>query len=120
MADFFYNTEEESTEVPVENEEEGDYTSLVTPELSDNMNDDVARLRKEEYRVDDDNDPAPENISTPAAKDDEVTYYEWGYRSNICYQLSEGHVYEMPNLLKQVLVRGKASYIEYFIYFLSI
>ena len=35
--------------------------------------------------VDDDNDPSTENIPTSAAKDDEVTYHEWGYRSNICY-----------------------------------
>ena len=32
MADFFDKTEEESTEVPVENEEEGADPSLVTPE----------------------------------------------------------------------------------------
>ena len=48
----------------VENEEEGADTQLVTPELSDNTNKDVARLRKEGYGVDDDNDPAPENIPT--------------------------------------------------------
>ena len=60
MADFFYNTEEEYTEVPVENEEEGAYHSLVTPELSDNTNNGVAILRKDEYRVKNDNDPVPE------------------------------------------------------------
>ena len=86
--------------VLVENEEEGVDPSLVTPELSDDMNEDVARMRKEGYGVDDDNDPAPENITTPAAKDDEVTYHEWGSRSNICYRRSEENVYEMPKLLK--------------------
>ena len=73
---------------------------LVTPELSDNTNQDVVRLRKEEYGVDNDNDPAPENIPTPAAKDDEVTYHEWGSISNICYRRSEGHIYKTPKLLK--------------------
>ena len=53
------------------------------------MNKDVAILRKEGYRVDDDNNPAPENIPTPASKNDEVTYHEWGSRSNICYPRSE-------------------------------
>ena len=72
---------------------------LVTPELSDNTNKDVARLRKEGYGVDDDNDPAPENIPTPAEKDEEIKYHEWGSRSNICYWRSEGHVYEIPKLL---------------------
>ena len=60
--------------------------SLVTPKLSDNTNKDTARFRKEGYRVDDDNDPAPENIPTPATKDDKVMYHEWGSISNICYQ----------------------------------
>jgi len=116
VADFFNNTEEESTAVAVENGEEKAETSLVTPDLSDNTNKDVARLRKEGYGVDDDNNPAPKNIPTPAAKDDEVTYHEWGSRPNVCYRRSEGHVYEMPKLLKQVVVSGKASYIDYFIY----
>ena len=95
-------------------------TSLVTLELSDNTNEDVARLRKDGYGVDNNNDPAPENITTPAAKYKRVTYNEWGSRSNIYYQQSEEHVYEMPKLLKQVGVRGKASYIDYFIYFLPV
>ena len=85
VANFFDKTEEESTAVPVENEEEGADPSLVTPELSDNTNEDVVRLRREGYKVDNDNDPAPENIPTPAAKDDKFMYHEWGYRSNICY-----------------------------------
>ena len=77
-------------------------------------------MRKEGYRVDDNNKPAPENILTPAAKYDKVTYHEWGSRSNICYQRSEGHIYDMKKLLKQVVVRGKESYIDYFIYFLPV
>ena len=77
-------------------------------------------MSKEGYRVDNNNDPAPENIPTPAAKDDKVMYHEWGSISNICYRRSEGHIYEMPKLLKQVLVRGKASYIDYFLYFLPV
>ena len=120
MADFFDNTEEEYTAVLVDNEEEGADTSLVTPELSENTHEDVARLRKDGYVVDDDNDPAPENIPTPAAKDDNFMYHEWGSISNICHRRSEGHVYDMPKLLKQVVVKGKASYIDYFIYFLAV
>ena len=120
MAGFFDNTEEESTAVPVEKEEEELDPSLVTTELSENTNEDVARLRKDGYGVDNNNDPAPENIPTPSAKDDEVTYHEWGYRSNICYRRSEGHVYNMPKILKHVVVRGKASYNDYFIYFLPV
>ena len=46
--------------VPVENEEEGADPSMATSELSDNTNEDVATLRKEGYRVDENNDPAPE------------------------------------------------------------
>ena len=59
VADFFNNMEEESMSVPVENKEEGADTLLVTPELSDNTTKDVPRLKKEGYRVDDNNDPAP-------------------------------------------------------------
>ena len=61
MADFFDNTEEESVSVPAENEEEGENTSLVTLELSDNTNKDVVKLRKEGYGVENNNDPDPEN-----------------------------------------------------------
>ena len=46
MADFLDNMEEESMAVPVENEEEGADPLLVTPELSDNTNKDLARLMK--------------------------------------------------------------------------
>ena len=67
--------EEESTAVPLENQEEEADPSLVTPKLSDNKNKYVTRLSKEGYRVDNNNDPAPENIPTPAAKDDEVMYH---------------------------------------------
>ena len=107
MADFFDNMEEESMAVPMGNEEEGADPLLVTPELSDNRNEDVTRMRKAGDGVD--NGPVPENIPTPAAKDDEVTYHEWGSRSNICYQISEEHVYEIPKLLKQVVVRGEGK-----------
>ena len=41
VSDSFDNTEEESTAVTVENEEEVADPSLVTPELSDNTNKDV-------------------------------------------------------------------------------
>ena len=85
MANFFDNTEEEYTAVPVENEKEGADPLLVTPELSDNTNKDVAISRKEGYGVDNGNDPAPENIPTSAAKDDKVTYHEWVSRSNIYF-----------------------------------
>ena len=117
MTYFFDNTEEESTAVPVENEEEGADPLPVIPEVSDNKNEDVARLRKDGYRVNNDNDPSPENIPTPAAKDGKVTYYEWGSRSNICYRRSEGHVYEMPRLLKQVVLRGRRVILIIYIFF---
>ena len=100
MGDFFDNTEEEYTSVPVGNEEEVADPLLFTPELSDNTNKDVARLRKEGYGVDENNGPASENIPTPDAKDNKVTYHEWGSRSNICYQQSEGRVHEIKNILK--------------------
>ena len=60
MADFFDNAEEEYTAVPVEDEEEGVYSSLVTPEISDNTNKNVEILRKEGYGVDNNNNSAPE------------------------------------------------------------
>ena len=72
--------------VPVENEEKGAEPSMVTPHLSYNRNEGVARLREEVYGVGGNNDPAPENIPTLATKDDKVRCHEWGCRSNICYQ----------------------------------
>ena len=70
---------------PLKKKETGVDPSLVTPELPDNTNEDIARFRKEGSGVDNNNDPLPENIPTRAAKDDEVTYHDWGSRSNICH-----------------------------------
>ena len=82
---------------------------LVTPELSDNTNEDVAILRKGGYGVDEDNDPAPKNIPTPAVKDDEVTHHEWVSRSNISDQRLEGHVYKITKLLKWTVCGRNSS-----------
>ena len=48
---------------------------LVTPEISDNTNKDVAILRKDGYGVDENKNPSPENIPTPSAKNDKVMYH---------------------------------------------
>jgi hypothetical protein len=55
---------------------------LEVPALTANADDDIERLRAEGYGVDDDNEPAPENI--PALTDDVTDnvpqFHEWGSR----------------------------------------
>ena len=64
---------EEAVSVAVEGGGEVDddaIVNVVVPKLTDNSNEDIARLRAEGYGVDDDNDPAPENIPTVVPSND--------------------------------------------------
>jgi hypothetical protein len=72
-ADFFNNdprNDDEQGQVVQDEEEreqgqaEKPIVVLEVPVLTANMDNDIEQLRAEGYRVDDDNDPAPENIPT--------------------------------------------------------
>jgi hypothetical protein len=67
-----------------------------------NVAENVARLRAEGYGVDDDNEPAPENIPLPSNQHQENNLYsQWGSK-NVCNRRSNGHceenaqVHQMP------------------------
>ena len=120
-ADFFAldmsaEEEEETRVVVVGGDVEVDDEVVVNvpvPELTDDKNEDIVRLRAEGYGVDDDNEPAPENIPTrvPATERDfDATWEEWNAR-NVCNRRADGHRYEDPKLLKEL--EGK-RYIDYF------
>ena len=74
--------------------------NVAVPKLTDNSNEDIARLRAEGYGVDDDNEPVPENVATAGPSNDQggVTREEWNSRS-ICLRRSDGHRFEDPKLV---------------------
>jgi hypothetical protein len=77
-ADFF-NTNPVVDEVITE---EVQNEMVEVPVLTSNVADDVERLRVEGYGVDDDNEPAPENVPNAPQSDDHDSpiYSEWGSR----------------------------------------
>ena len=79
----------------------------------------MARLRLEGYGVDDDNEPAPENIPiqnlTPATK---LSIYQNWNSCSICHRLSKGLRHEKAKLIEELPNPTNATYMDYFIYFL--
>ena len=59
--------------------------------------DDVARYQNEGFLVDDDNDPAPENIAVEC-NDPTITYDKWGW-NGIDYHLQSGNTKSEPNII---------------------
>jgi hypothetical protein len=81
-----------------------------------NHAEDVARLLAEGYDVDDDNEPAPENI--PNQDDPNIANYanydSWGSRM-YCKWTSEGHKFENPKVSRQPMDNKR---MEWFLLFL--
>ena len=92
--------------------------NVAVPKLTDNSNEDIARLRAEGYGVDDDNKPAPENIPIAGPSNDRggVTWEEWDSRT-ICLRRSEGHRFEDPKLAGDL---DGQRYIDYFMLMLPV
>jgi hypothetical protein len=64
---------------------------MEVPALTNDMAENVARLQAEGYGVDDDNEPAPENIPLPNDQQQEDNIYsQWGSK-NVCNRRSNGH-----------------------------
>lgn len=90
-ADFFNNdprNDDEQDQVVQEEMAEGGVEDqapvlLEVPGLTANVDDDIERLRAEGYGVDDDNEPAPENVPMPQNADaaaDAPRFDDWGSR----------------------------------------
>lgn len=84
--------------------EEEDIGVVVIPVrgLGSELREDIARFRAEGYDVDDDNDPAPENVPNPRQaqqQDGGVVYQDWGSRT-LCLRRSEGCLHPNPKLGK--------------------
>ena len=91
------------------------------PELGgSNVQEDIARLRLEGHGVDDDNDPAPENIPDilQATAPPPSIYQGWNSCPNICHRAAAGLMHERPKLGEDVCDSNTASYMDYMIYFL--
>ena len=125
-ADYFEGSAEEVVLEDVVDEEESlvetpqiDNANLIVPiiENSDTVNETISRMINDGYEVDDDNDPAPENVPTPSTSttsQQEITYFPWGSRSN-CERRSQGHRFENANLVTPTVT---SRCIDYFLKFL--
>ena len=104
-----------TVEVETEQNKESE-ANLEGNDLAENM----ARLKLEGYGVDDDNDPAPENIpilsEEPTIKTSSI-YQEWD-SCTICHRFSQGLRYEKAKLDFEIPHAPNSTYIDYFIYFL--
>ena len=126
-ADYF----DEVTEVTVVNEEEknnANEAQELPPLSKSDLAENIAKLRMEGYDVDDDNDPAPENIpdATAAAESSNLLskqsahssiYGEWD-SCTICHRTTQGLRYEKAKFTNEVDNAPGSSYIDYFLYLL--
>ena len=93
--------------------DEGLEPATVIPVSSGNLAEDIHRLRFEGFSIDDDNEPAIENI--PAANNDtdqsveNSLYQDWDSRTT-CNRKSEGHCQENPKLLKSSSSETRLGY----------
>jgi hypothetical protein len=89
-------TKDASTEEPSDKAEQGE-RELLTLEGNEY---DVFRLQAEGYKIDDDNEPAPENAPTVTTSNNTgATYGNWGF-SGICQRRAEGLRNDGAHLLK--------------------
>ena len=109
-------TEEIENEPPAE--DEGLDPVPIVPALTGDLREDIARLRMEGFEVDDDNDPAEENVpaATQPTKDtlESTGYQQWDSKQS-CNRKAEGHVEENPRLLKNPLSLTRLGYICLFL-----
>ena len=121
-ADYFQQVQVDNNQedAAVEQEE----NAIETPNVGgSDLQENINRLRDEGYDVDDDNDPAPENVppANPPPQEAEAPslFGEWDSCPNICHRTSAGLFQENPKLKKDVNQSSNiASYIDYYLYFL--
>ena len=116
------------TGVPVgvevtEEVKEGEEEEIAVPWLANtDLAENIARLRAEGYGVDDDNEPAPENVPTVEPAQvikpiDASIYNEWD-SCTICHRYTQGMRYERAQLVNQL--DPTSSYLDHFNYYLPI
>ena len=111
-ADYFDQIEGDT--VDGEGGEDNDLQELPTIRNSD-IADSIARLRSEGYGVDDDNDPAPENLPNEAVTSEPSMYGEWNSTPNICHRTTAGLFKDDPKMKVEVMTNGNVpSYMDWF------
>ena len=107
-----------------EKESEGDEDRLVPNVTGNNeLAENIARLRMEGYDVDDDNEPAPENVPVANTNnnnniDNECTYQDWNAGLNVCHRRADGLRFEGPTLRNSEV--NNSLYMDWFMYFLPV
>jgi hypothetical protein len=96
-----------------------DENLMAVPVLNTNqeVREQITTLLSEGYEVDDDNDPAPENVPDRGRQREEVDGLSWlPYNSRTtCNRQASGHRYENPKMINQP---NASSCLDYFFYFL--
>jgi Transposase IS4 len=111
---FIYEAEVQAAGTGVETVEDRD---VPTPALGYDRREDIAVMRAMNFDVDDDNEPAPENIPSPNQTTDatESIYSEWKGSSGFCNRRQEGHRFERAKLNG---APGLSSRLELFMIFI--
>jgi hypothetical protein len=88
------------------------------PVLTNNRSEDIAAMHAQNFDIDDDNEPAPENIPSPADEPEQPTsiYKEWG-STGVDHRRAAGHDrFERATLISAI--NGNDSRISIFLLFL--
>jgi hypothetical protein len=88
-----------------------------TPALTNDRSEDIATMRAMNFDIDDDNEPAPENIPAPDDQPAATTgmYSEWKGSAGVCARRKEGHRFERAKLNG---ANGQKSRLELFMFFM--
>jgi hypothetical protein len=118
-AEFFVAQGLEETVPPEQGrDEEQEDEFRQVPELVGDLAEDIARLRAEGYGVDDDNEPAPENVpQVNNHQEDLPTFGEWGSR-HACNRRSNHHRHENPTITGGVPADNR--HLNWFLKFLPV
>jgi hypothetical protein len=86
------------------------------PVITDDIQENIARLRAEGYGVDDDNEPAPENVpnNNNNTANNNTTYQGWGSQT-ICHRRSQGHRFENARLSQHPPNNRRMSWFLHFL-----
>jgi hypothetical protein len=96
---------------------QGDDELCGIPVITDDIQENIARLCAEGYGIDDDNEPAPENVvpnNNNNTADNNGIYQGWGSQT-ICHRRSQGHRFENACLSQNPANNRRISWFLHFL-----